>query len=175
VLEEMIVTAQKQEQSIQDVPISMVAFNSDMLEKLGVQDVKDMAAKVPNLYIKEFPSGGGTTVQLYIRGVGQNDVQITQDPLPPAMDGVYIGSPWARHRNGRPCAHAARSAGHPVRQERIGGAINLVTNQADPSALGSNSGSRRQSDLFGVVPSSTCPLPIPPRSRSLMSNKGRLG
>jgi len=138
-LEEMIVTAQKQEQSIQDVPISMVAFNSDMLEKLGVQDVKDMAAKVPNLYIKEFPSGGGTTVQLYIRGVGQNDVQITQDPsVALYMDGVYIGSSVGTAFETADLARIEVLRGPQgtlYGRNATGGAINLVTNQADPSAL----------------------------------------
>jgi iron complex outermembrane receptor protein len=110
-----------------------------MLEKLGVQDVKDMAAKVPNLYIKEFPSGGGTTVQLYIRGVGQNDVQITQDPsVALYMDGVYIGSSVGTAFESADIQRIEVLRGPQgtlYGRNATGGAINLITNEADPSAL----------------------------------------
>ena len=66
-LEEVIVTAEKREESIQDVPISIVAFSNDRLEKLGITDVKGLAAKVPNVLINEF-TGSSTTVH-WIRSV----------------------------------------------------------------------------------------------------------
>jgi len=138
-LEEIIVTAQKTEQSIQDVPISIVAFNNDTLEKMGVKDVKGLAAKVPNVYIKEFPSGGGTTVQLYIRGVGQNDVQVTQDPsVALYMDGVYIGSSVGTAFESADLQRIEVLRGPQgtlYGRNATGGAINLITNKADPSGL----------------------------------------
>ena len=91
-LEEIIVTAEKREESLQDVPISIAAFSQDALENLGITDIKGLASKVPNVVINEF-TGSSTTVRLFIRGVGQNDVQVTQDPsVALYMDGVYIGS-----------------------------------------------------------------------------------
>ena len=92
VLEEVIVTAQKREQLLQDVPISIAAFSQDTIEKFGINDIKGLASKVPNVLINEF-TGSSTTIRMFIRGVGQNDVQITQDPsVALYMDGVYIGS-----------------------------------------------------------------------------------
>jgi len=91
-LEEVIVTAEKREESLQDVPISIAAFTNDALEKMGVHDIKGLASKVPNLVVNEF-TGNSTTIRMFIRGVGQNDVQVTQDPsVALYMDGVYIGS-----------------------------------------------------------------------------------
>ncbi|HEY6130404.1 MAG TPA: TonB-dependent receptor, partial [Halioglobus sp.] len=48
-LEEVIVTAEKREESIQQVPISIAAFTDETLEKMGVNDVKALAGKVPNV------------------------------------------------------------------------------------------------------------------------------
>ena len=53
-LEEVFVTAEKRIESLQDVPISMVAFNEDALVNLGISDIKDLAAQVPNVQIGEF-------------------------------------------------------------------------------------------------------------------------
>jgi outer membrane receptor for ferrienterochelin and colicin len=91
-LEEVIVTAEKREESLQDVPISIVAFTQDNLEKLGISDIKGLASQVPNVLINEF-TGSSTTVRLFIRGVGQNDVQVTQDPS--------ARSTWTESTSGR--------------------------------------------------------------------------
>ena len=69
VLEEVIVTAEKRAESIQDVPISIAAFDENTLEKMGVYDIKGLASKVPNVVVNEF-TGASTTVRLFIRGVG---------------------------------------------------------------------------------------------------------
>ena len=87
-LEEVIVTAEKREESLQDVPISIAAFTDDTLEKMGVHDIKGLASKVPNVVVNEF-TGNSTTIRMFIRGVGQKDVQVTQDPsVAVYMDGV---------------------------------------------------------------------------------------
>ena len=53
-LEEVFVTAEKRVESLQDVPISIVAFNQTALENLGISDIKDLTAKVPNVQVGEF-------------------------------------------------------------------------------------------------------------------------
>ncbi|HEY6131211.1 MAG TPA: TonB-dependent receptor, partial [Halioglobus sp.] len=125
--------------SIQQVPISIAAFTDETLEKMGVTDVKALAGKVPNVYIKEFPSGGGTTIQLYIRGVGQNDVQVTQDPsVALYMDGVYIGSSLGTAFESADIQRIEVLRGPQgtlYGRNATGGAINLITNKADPSGF----------------------------------------
>lgn len=91
-LEEVIVTAQKRAESIQDVPISISAFSSEKLEVMGIADIEDIGAKVPNLVLNTF-NNDANTVRLFIRGIGQNDVQLTQDPsVALYIDGVYVGT-----------------------------------------------------------------------------------
>lgn len=53
-LEEVIVTAQKREQGLQDVPIAVTAFSTEALEKLTAQDIGDLSAFTPNV---EIPRG----------------------------------------------------------------------------------------------------------------------
>ena len=137
-LEEVIVTAEKREESLQDVPISIVAFNQEALEKLGIRDIKDLASKVPNVLINEF-TGSSTTVRLFIRGVGQNDVQVTQDPsVALYMDGVYIGSSvgTAFETADTQRIEVLRGPqGTLYGRNATGGAINIITREADPSGL----------------------------------------
>ena len=51
-LETVIVTAQKREQSIYDVPVAVSAFTAETLEKQGVTDLVDIGKFVPNLYME---------------------------------------------------------------------------------------------------------------------------
>jgi iron complex outermembrane receptor protein len=91
-LEEVIVTAQKRAESIQEVPISITAFGSEKLEAMGISDIEDIGANVPNLVLNTF-NNDANTVRLFIRGIGQNDVQLTQDPsVALYIDGVYVGT-----------------------------------------------------------------------------------
>ena len=50
-LEEVIVTAQKRAESLQDTPISLTAFGSDRLTKEGIDSLADIGSKVPSLTI----------------------------------------------------------------------------------------------------------------------------
>lgn len=137
-LEEILVTAEKRVESLQDVPISIVAFNQDKLENLGISDIKDLAAQVPNVQIGEF-TGSATTVRLFIRGVGQGDVQVTQDPsVALYMDGVYIGSSvgTAFETADLQRIEVLRGPqGTLYGRNATGGAINIITREADPGGL----------------------------------------
>lgn len=89
-LEEIIVTAQKKEESLQAAPISIAAFGSAALERLGLTDLGDLQNNVPSLSMREMPSSK-SAMRTFIRGVGNNDAQITQDPAVAIyLDGVYI-------------------------------------------------------------------------------------
>ncbi len=90
VLEEVTVTAQKREESLQDTPISLAAFDSRELEVKGVHDLTDLRGNVPNLQMTPHPNNAATT-RIYMRGVGMNDEQITQDASTAVyIDGVYV-------------------------------------------------------------------------------------
>ncbi len=89
-LEEVIVTAQKKAESLQDTPISLTAFGSERLEIEGISNLGDIGSKVPSLTIEPFPINNAT-LRIFIRGIGISDAQITQDPpVGIYVDGVYI-------------------------------------------------------------------------------------
>lgn len=67
-LEEVVVTAQKREQSLQDVPIAIAALSADALANAGVQDMYDVAAQVPSLSVQQ--NVNPLNVQFRLRGVG---------------------------------------------------------------------------------------------------------
>ena len=90
-LEEVIVTAQKKTESLQDAPISLIAFGSEKIEQLGISDVGDIQGAVPNLSTAPHPSNRNS-LTAFIRGVGNADLQITKDPAVGVyLDGVYLG------------------------------------------------------------------------------------
>ena len=77
-IEEIIVTAQKRAQSIQDVHISMNAFDADDIQDLGWTDITQVANQSPNLDIKYL---WGNSMPVYtIRGVGMQSFQASDTP-----------------------------------------------------------------------------------------------
>ncbi|MEE4280208.1 MAG: TonB-dependent receptor [Halieaceae bacterium] len=90
-LEEIIVTAQKREQNIQDVSVSMSAFGGDRVRELAWRSSEDIAAQTPGLIGTSF--SGDSTVSIFtIRGVGQNDFADHQEaPTALYVDGAYVG------------------------------------------------------------------------------------
>src|SRR5688500_78661 len=67
-VDEIIVTAQKREQSLQDVPIVVTSLPAALLENTGVRDIKDMQILTPGLTVTSTTNESSTTAR--IRGVG---------------------------------------------------------------------------------------------------------
>jgi len=92
ILEEVVVTAQKREQSLQDVPVSVTAFTGDAARELGFVNSVDIAAQTPNMNIGT-PVGEGNNPSLVLRGVGLNDFNDNNEsPVAMYRDEVYISS-----------------------------------------------------------------------------------
>jgi iron complex outermembrane receptor protein len=91
-IQEVIVTARKREERLQDVPISIAAISGKELTDRGFADVASLSNATPNLEINNGRAdGGGSTAQIYIRGVGQNDFLIPNDPgVGLYVDDVYV-------------------------------------------------------------------------------------
>ena len=88
-LDEVIVTAQRREQSLQDVPIAITAFNAETLERTAATGISDIAAKAPGVTLTQFNIG---EPQLYIRGVGSSSDSAASDPsIGVSIDEVSIG------------------------------------------------------------------------------------
>ena len=90
-LEEVVVTAQKREQTLQDAPISIAAFNADQLEQKGVSTIDDLGTSVPNVKITRSPSNTSAAT-IAIRGSATINPAITWEPTVGIyLDGVFIG------------------------------------------------------------------------------------
>jgi iron complex outermembrane receptor protein len=90
-LEEIIVTARKREEALQDTPISVSALNSATLERSNVQNLTNVTRMMPNVSIQA-QSGflGGNTA--FIRGIGSQEPLLSVDQAVGIyIDGIYIG------------------------------------------------------------------------------------
>ena len=69
-LEEIVVTAQKREESVQDIPVSVTAITADTIESLGIVTTADVVRVAPSLTVTE--SNNKTNSNFIIRGIGTN-------------------------------------------------------------------------------------------------------
>jgi len=77
--DEIIVTARRTEERLQDVPASVSAFSEERMAQLGATDSTGLQGAVPNLNIVQ-GRGSSNATNIYIRGVGQPDALQTFDP-----------------------------------------------------------------------------------------------
>lgn len=92
-IEEILVTAQKREQSIQDVPFSITAFSTQDIRDLGVNQPRDLAQITPGL-VMNVSANAETDPLFTLRGIGMNDVNSNQNPaITPYIDDVALPSP----------------------------------------------------------------------------------
>ena len=90
-LEEIVVTAQKREQSLQEIPVAITAFGADALQQQRIRDVGDISGLVPNVQINPSPSGS-TGVTVAIRGSVTINPAVTWEPTVGLyLDGAFIG------------------------------------------------------------------------------------
>jgi outer membrane receptor protein involved in Fe transport len=87
VLEEVIVTAQKREENLQDVPVSVIALDGEQLARKDLVTLEDLQAYVPNFYLTETLLGP----MLQIRGIGSGVNQGFEQSVGLYVDGVYHG------------------------------------------------------------------------------------
>ena len=86
----IIVTAQRREESVQDVPIAISAFNQEELRIRGAVTALDVAQFVPNL-VGLNNTGLGTANSYYLRGIGNTESIATFDPpIGTYVDDIYI-------------------------------------------------------------------------------------
>src|SRR5690625_1579002 len=93
-IEEVVVTAQKREESLQATPIAISAMSGDQLARMGITNFEQVALASPSLTFTPYPSSAGMMI-LYLRGQGVDDpMQITMDSsVGLYQDGFYIARP----------------------------------------------------------------------------------
>ena len=91
-LEEIVVTARKREESLQDTPISITAFSASMLEEANMVDLRDIGKYTPGMSFTSYGMGSNEAGAIFLRGIGQSDHMVTTDPgVGLYIDGVYVG------------------------------------------------------------------------------------
>ena len=150
-LEAVMVTAQKREQSIYEVPVAISAFSADTVERQGITDLTDLGKFVPNLNVTGFSAGHTSSANPFIRGIGLQDHLITTDPgVGVYVDGVYLGRQVGQNWS---LANIERievlrgPQGTLYGRNSIGGAINIITRKPgaeNEGKVSATAGSRRR-------------------------------
>jgi iron complex outermembrane receptor protein len=181
-LEEIVVTAQKREQSLQDTSIAITAFTDATIARTGVGNIADLAEKAPNVTFKFTApiSGASNAATVFIRGIGQSDFALTTDPgVGTYVDGVYV----SRSVGGvldvldlKRVEILRGPQGTLFGRNSIGGAISLITKTPSFDDTGGNfqvtGGSRNQLYLRGSL---NVPLADTLAVRIAASSKNRDG
>jgi iron complex outermembrane receptor protein len=88
-LEEMVVTARKREENLQETPVAITAIGAGQLQDMGARRIDDIGRFVPNLQL-DTGAGGAQSARAYIRGIGEGDTLNSFDPAAAIyIDGVY--------------------------------------------------------------------------------------
>ena len=87
VLEEIIVTATKREEGLQQVPIAISVIDGQLIEDRSIQTIEDLSRYIPNVHMGEASTG----TQIFIRGIGSGVNYGFEQSVGTFVDGVYFG------------------------------------------------------------------------------------
>ncbi len=91
-LQEVVVTARKREENLQDVGAAVIAVSPQQLDRRFDKDLQDFANAAPNVIIDDLQQGPGSPAAISIRGIGTTDLEKNFDPTAGVVvDGVFIG------------------------------------------------------------------------------------
>jgi iron complex outermembrane recepter protein len=130
---EIVVTAQKRAENVQNVPISITAFTAETLASRGISDVTAMGNLAPNVSLDAGTpfSGSSAVLSAYIRGIGQNDFAFNLDPgVGVYLDGVYLARSVGANQDLLDVERVEilkGPQGDLFGRNTIGGAISIVT------------------------------------------------
>jgi len=159
-IDEVVVTAQMREQSLQDVPIVVTSVNAQQLRDAGIRDIKDLTIAAPGLTVTSTSSAAITTAR--IRGIGTvGDNPGLESSVGVVIDGVY------RPRNGV----AFSDLGEPERIEVLkgpqgtlfgknttAGVINIITKRPEMAFAADSEVTVSNYDGFGASLGVTGPI-----------------
>ena len=163
----IVVTARRTEETLEDVPASVSAFDTAALERIQAQDTTGLQGAVPNLNIVQ-GRGSSNATNIFIRGVGQPDALQTFDPAV----GVYVDDVYLSRIRGTQLDLLDLERVEVLRgpqgtlygKNTIGGALKLVSRRPGNDLranFGVNYGTFDQLDLRGSV---SGPLAEPTRT-----------
>ena len=151
VVEDIIVTARRTEESAQKTPLALTAFSGESLERIGAQQVTDLQGAVPNLNLVQ-GRGSSNSTNIYIRGIGQPDSLQTFDPAV----GVYVDDVYYSRIRGTQFDLLDLERVEILRgpqgtlygKNTIGGAMKLMSRRPDQSFRARGSVAYGDYDLF---------------------------
>lgn len=153
-LEELVVTAQKRSENLQDVPISITAVTADSLARSQITTLGGLQTLTPNFQVSDNVS----VRTVYIRGVGGGGRTVAFDTRTGIyLDGVYIGQPMAADAvlsNLERVEVLRGPQGYLYGQNTVSGAVNLVTRAPVDEVQGRITaayGNQNQQRLDGMV------------------------
>ncbi|ARS27501.1 TonB-dependent receptor [Sphingomonas sp. KC8] len=90
-LEDIVVTAQKRSESLQDTPLAVSAVSAATIEARGITDISNLTAIAPSLNVNTAPASSSNT-NIFIRGIGDQEPILTSDaPVSLYVDGIVLG------------------------------------------------------------------------------------
>jgi len=93
VLEEVVVTARKREESLQETPVAVSAFTGNDLAESGLSNLSDLSKIAPNIDVQN-GNGASGVGNIFIRGIGARNTGVNFDSgVGVYLDGVYMGRP----------------------------------------------------------------------------------
>lgn len=129
--DDIVVTARRREERLQDVPIAVTAVGQAALDSRGLDSITDVQQIAPNLNFTPGQGGNSGGISAFIRGVGENDYIITADPAVGLyIDGVYVARSFGATTEllGIDRIEVLRGPqGSLFGKNTIGGAINVVS------------------------------------------------
>jgi iron complex outermembrane receptor protein len=141
-LAEVVVTAQKRAENIQDVPIAITAYSESDLRSKGITDIHGLSRLTPNVNLDAGApfSGSNSVLSASIRGIGQDDFAFNLDPAVGVyVDGVYYARTVGANQNLLDVERIEILKGPQgtlFGRNTIGGAISIVTrNPGDELAV----------------------------------------
>ena len=162
-LEEVVVTAQKRTQNVQEVPIAITAFSETSLRAKGITDIHGLSDLAPNVNLDQGSpfSGSNSVLSASIRGIGQDDFAFNLDPgVGVYVDGVYYARTVGANQSLLDVERVEVLKGPQgtlFGRNTIGGAISIVTrtpgdNFAIQGEVSGGSFSRRDASVMMDIP-----------------------
>ena len=152
-MQDIIVTANRREQRLQDVPVAVTALSSESLARNQVTNVDAIQRMTPSLNIRPFP-GDPTHASISLRGIASNEALPTVDPAVGLyLDGVYIArAPGANLSlvDVERVEVLRGPQGTLFGRNTIGGAINIVPKRPSRVFEGEVDGSLGNYNLFSI-------------------------
>ncbi len=92
VIDEIVVTARNRAESLNDIPLSITAFDKDSIEKRTITELTDVARFTPGFSFEDFSGGFATPI---IRGQAQTVITGLEQNVSTFFDGLYVPRSWA--------------------------------------------------------------------------------